>query len=79
MDIWSGIEHQLRHESVTDVHNPRICTACHLDRYFSYRAERGQTGRMLALLALKPEHACSSRTAPRRLADNVLGGSPKLR
>jgi polyphenol oxidase len=54
-DIWGGIEQQLREAGVCDVHNPRICTACHLDRYFSYRAEKGQTGRMFAVLALKPQ------------------------
>lgn len=53
MDIWNGIEQQLRDTGVQDVHNPRVCTACHLDRYFSYRAELGKTGRMLAVLALK--------------------------
>jgi copper oxidase (laccase) domain-containing protein len=53
MDIWSGIEAQLRDAGVRDIHNPRICTACHLDRYFSYRAERGHTGRMLAVLSLQ--------------------------
>ncbi len=53
-DIWSGIEQQLRQTGVKDIHNPRICTACHLQRYFSYRAEKGQTGRMLAVLALTP-------------------------
>jgi polyphenol oxidase len=52
MDIWSGIEAQLRDAGVEDIHNPRICTACHLDRYFSYRAEKGHTGRMLAVLSL---------------------------
>ncbi len=52
MDIWSGIETQLRDAGVRDIHNPRICTACHLDRYFSYRAEKGHTGRMLAVLSL---------------------------
>ena len=55
MDIWDGIEQQLREAGVRDIHNPRICTACHLDRYFSYRAEKGKTGRMFAVLALKPE------------------------
>jgi copper oxidase (laccase) domain-containing protein len=25
-----------------------------LDRYYSYRAEKGKTGRMLALIALSP-------------------------
>ena len=52
MDIWSRLEQQLRLAGVSDVHNPRVCTACHLDRYFSYRAEKGQTGRMFAVLAL---------------------------
>ncbi|MGD9896097.1 MAG: polyphenol oxidase family protein [Candidatus Methylacidiphilaceae bacterium] len=28
------------------------CTACHLDRYFSYRAEKGKTGRMWAVAML---------------------------
>jgi copper oxidase (laccase) domain-containing protein len=51
-DIWSGIEEQLRQAGVSDIHNSRVCTACHLDRYFSYRAEKGQTGRMFAVLAL---------------------------
>jgi YfiH family protein len=53
MDIWSGIEKQLREAGVRDIHNPRVCTACHLDRYFSYRAEKGNTGRMLAVLSLR--------------------------
>jgi polyphenol oxidase len=53
MDIWSGIEAQLREAGVRNIHNPRICTACRLERYFSYRAERGNTGRMLAVLSLK--------------------------
>ena len=53
LDIWSGIEQQFRDAGVTDIHNPRVCTACHLDRYFSYRAEKGNTGRMLALLSLR--------------------------
>ncbi|MGD1019667.1 MAG: polyphenol oxidase family protein [Verrucomicrobiia bacterium] len=53
MDIWTGIEGQLREAGVRDIHNPRLCTACHLDRYFSYRAEKGHTGRMLAVLSLR--------------------------
>ncbi len=53
MDIWSSVEQQLRQAGVSDVHNPHVCTACHLDRYFSYRAEKGQTGRMFAVLSLK--------------------------
>ena len=52
MDIRANIEEQLREAGLKDVHNSQVCTACHLDRYFSYRAEKGQTGRMLAVLAL---------------------------
>ena len=29
-----------------------FCTACDVDSYYSYRAEKGRTGRMLALLGL---------------------------
>jgi len=54
MDIWSALERQLREAGVGELLNPRVCTACHLDRYFSYRAERGKTGRMLAVLSLTP-------------------------
>ena len=50
MDLWTAIEHQL---VGLEVHNPRVCTACHLDRYFSYRAEKGNTGRMFAVLSLR--------------------------
>ncbi len=53
MDLWTPIENQLRTAGVRDIHNARCCTACHLDKYFSYRAERGHTGRMFALLALR--------------------------
>ena len=35
------------------MHDSGVCTACDLKRYYSYRAEKGQTGRMLALLALR--------------------------
>ncbi len=53
LDLWTLIENQLRAAGLRDIHNPRTCTACHLDRYFSYRAEKGQTGRMFALLSLQ--------------------------
>ncbi len=53
MDLWAGIEKQLKHAGVTEIHNPRVCTACRLDRYFSYRAEKGNTGRMFAVLSLR--------------------------
>jgi polyphenol oxidase len=44
---------QCRALGVSEIHDSGVCTACDLDRYYSYRAEKGKTGRMLALLALK--------------------------
>ena len=52
MDLWAGIEAQLRAAGITAIYNSHSCTACQLDRYYSYRVERGQTGRMFAWLAL---------------------------
>jgi len=57
IDLWTRIERQLREDGIQDIHNLRICTACHPDRYFSYRAEKGKTGRMFALLALRKKLA----------------------
>ena len=34
------------------IHDSGVCTACDINRYYSYRAEKGKTGRMLALLGL---------------------------
>lgn len=53
MDLWTPLEEQLRTAGVRNIHNERRCTACHLDLYYSYRAERGRTGRLFALLALR--------------------------
>ena len=34
-----------------------ICTGAEVDRYYSYRIEKGRTGRMLALLGREKEGA----------------------
>jgi len=52
VDFASEIIRQCRAPGVQHVHNSGMCTACNLNRYYSYRAERGKTGRMLAVLAL---------------------------
>jgi copper oxidase (laccase) domain-containing protein len=43
---------QCRDAGVTHVADSGICTGANVARYYSYRVERGRTGRMLALLAL---------------------------
>lgn len=37
------------------VHDCGICTGAQVDRYYSYRVEKGRTGRLLALLGLLPQ------------------------
>jgi copper oxidase (laccase) domain-containing protein len=52
IDFAAEIVRQCREAGVTAVHDCGTCTACDLERYYSYRAEKGRTGRMLAFLAL---------------------------
>lgn len=53
IDFAALIVAQCQAAGVHQVFDCGTCTATHLDRYYSYRAERGKTGRMLAMLALR--------------------------
>jgi polyphenol oxidase len=57
VDFAAEIVNQCRALGVKEIHDPGICTAYDLDRYYSYRAEKGKTGRMLALIGLNPTTA----------------------
>lgn len=52
IDFAAEIVRQCHSLGVTSVNDSGVCTACDLDRYYSYRAEKGRTGRMLAFLAI---------------------------
>jgi copper oxidase (laccase) domain-containing protein len=52
IDFAAEIMRQCRAFGVKEIHDSGICTACDLTRYYSYRAEKGKTGRMLALLGI---------------------------
>ncbi len=52
-DFAAEIVRQLRAAGVGRVEDGGTCTAADPERYYSYRREKGQTGRMLALLALR--------------------------
>ena len=52
IDFAARIVEQCRGEGVTQIHDTGVCTACDIESYYSYRAEKGKTGRMLALLGL---------------------------
>jgi polyphenol oxidase len=53
VDFAAKIIEQCRDRGVRKIHDSGVCTACDLEHYYSYRAEKGRTGRMLALLGLK--------------------------
>lgn len=52
VDFASEIIRQLEKEQIGQVVNSGLCTASDLTRFYSYRAEKGQTGRHFAALAL---------------------------
>lgn len=52
VDFAAEIVRQCHAMGVGEVVDSGDCTGQHLDRYYSYRIEKGQTGRMLALLSL---------------------------
>ena len=52
IDFAADIVRQCHDAGVQEIFDSGVCTACDLERYYSYRAEKGRTGRMLALLSL---------------------------
>ena len=52
IDFAADIVRQCRDAGIEEIFDSGVCTACDLEHYYSYRAEKGRTGRMLALLAL---------------------------
>jgi len=52
IDFAAQVVEQSRAAGVKKIHDSGVCTACDVDRYYSYRAEKGKTGRMLAVLGL---------------------------
>lgn len=55
VDLWACSHGQLEAEGVLPSHieNPRICTNCNQDRFFSYRGSGGVCGRMMGIIEIK--------------------------
>ncbi len=53
LDLWTANTLQLNRAGVEQVEVSGVCTACHLEDWFSHRAENGKTGRFGALIALQ--------------------------
>ncbi len=51
-DLWAANAWQLRRAGIGQIRISGLCTACDTARWFSHRAEKGQTGRFPVLLAL---------------------------
>ncbi len=51
-DFAAEIVRQLRSSGIGEIHDCGTCTASHPEAYYSYRREKGSTGRMLAFLAM---------------------------
>ena len=53
LDLWAANYVQLQKSGVERIEVAGLCTACHLEDWFSYRAEKGRTGRFGALMAMQ--------------------------
>ena len=52
LDLWAANALHLKKMGVEQIQISGFCTACHLDDWYSHRAEKGKTGRFGALLAM---------------------------
>lgn len=55
VDFAPEIFRQLQNAGLQRIQDCSQNTGSDLDRFYSYRMEKGQTGRMLAFLALRPD------------------------
>ena len=55
LDLWAANEWTLRQAGVNQIENSGFCTAEHLEEWYSYRKERGATGRFAVVIALKQD------------------------
>jgi copper oxidase (laccase) domain-containing protein len=53
LDLWTANAIQLRRAGVEQIQISGLCTVCHLEDWFSHRAEKGKTGRFGALMSLQ--------------------------
>lgn len=60
-DFAAEITEQARRSGVRAIHDCGTCTASAPDAYYSYRREKGSTGRMLALMAILPPKGSDAR------------------
>ena len=52
LDLPAAVHAQLGAAGVRQIEHASLCTACHVDEFFSHRAERGRTGRFGVVMEL---------------------------
>ena len=52
LDLWVANRAALHRAGVKQIETAGLCTACHLEDWYSHRAEHGRTGRFAVLMAL---------------------------
>ena len=52
LNIWEANVLQLREVGLAQIEVADICTCCRMDLFFSYRGEKGRTGRFAAVIGL---------------------------
>lgn len=52
LDLPAAVQAQLRAAGVEQIEDAGLCTACHVDEFFSHRAEHGRTGRFGIVMEL---------------------------
>ena len=52
LDLWEANQQTLRMAGVKHIEISKLCTACHVEDWYSYRAEKGRTGRFGILMKI---------------------------
>jgi YfiH family protein len=52
-NLWGCNQWIMEQNGVKHIENPKICTACHLEDWYSHRAEHGNTGRFGVVIGMR--------------------------
>jgi len=52
LDLPAAVQAQLHAAGIEQIEDAGLCTACHVDEFFSHRAEHGRTGRFGVVIGL---------------------------
>jgi len=55
-DLWEANRILLAQAGITEIEISGLCTACHLDDWYSHRGEKGRTGRFGVLIGLNSKN-----------------------